>query len=475
MNVKRTELLKALKQCLPGIENGNKVLEGADLFVFSKGFVHSYNDIISVSVPVKSEGLLEEGIDGAVRAEEFYGIINKFNGDLIEFTVEKEKWILKSGKAKAELVLMSGDFTERFENIKPEKKQWLEISPEFTQGLGICKMSNNNKQISGLYITSVDITSSDGYQVNHYSYSGPEFDNFWISDDSASELLKVGVLTHLQLKGTWAHFKTADNTTFSVRTLQAEKWPYKKILTLLETHKKTDKDIAAIFPKELFDAIDRASSFHLDISDSKAVRLFISPKRIMVSAERIAGKYEERVLWSEPCPAFEPFELYVDTQMILYAARRSMSFYIHQREGTTPRMIFTTDKSIHLMSTLSKSSENTEEKEEKKETVKKEKTDKENKKSNVPSMYTESEDDEDNEGKETERLIKNAIKKGTKDANKETVNVKKKPIEDDEDDDEEKPVKKKIASKKETVETNDEEDEEDPEMGDDEESADEDD
>jgi len=71
MNVKRTELLKVLKQCLPGIENGNKVLEGADLFIFNKGSVHSYNDVISVSVPVKSDGLLEEGIDGAVRAEEF--------------------------------------------------------------------------------------------------------------------------------------------------------------------------------------------------------------------------------------------------------------------------------------------------------------------------------------------------------------------------------------------------------------------
>jgi hypothetical protein len=399
MNVKRTELLKALKQCLPGIENGNSVLEGADLFVFSQGYVHSYNDVISVSVPVKSEGLLGEGIEGAIKAEEFYSIINKFNGDLIEFIAENDKWILKSGKAKAELTLMSGDFTERFENITPEKKKWLELSPEFTQGLGICRMSSNKNAISGLFVTSKDIVSSDGFQINYFKYKGADFENFWISDASAGELLKVGVLSHIQLKGTWAHFKTADNTIFSIKTLQAEKWPYEKILEVLNTHKKTEKSVAATFPKELFDAIDRASAFYLDISDRNAVRLSISPKRIMVSAERIAGRYEEKVSWKEEPPQFSAFELYVDITMILFAARRSMSFYIHEIENDLPRMIFTTENSIHLMATLSidveeKTETQKPEKKSVKTETKKEAEKPKKKKSNVPAMYEDESEEE---------------------------------------------------------------------------------
>jgi hypothetical protein len=381
MNVKRTELLKALKQCLPGIENGNSVLEGADLFIFKNGFVHSYNDVISVSVPVKSEGLLEEGIEGAVRAEEFYGIINKFGGDMIEFAVGTGKWILKSGKAKAELTLMAGDFSERFENVTPDKKKWLEISPEFSTGLGICRMTNNKNPISGLFITSKDVVSSDGFQINHYKYNEAPFENFWISDDSASELLKVGVLTHIQLKGTWAHFKTADNTTFSVKTLQAEKWPYEKILSVLGTNKKTKTAVAATFPKELFDAIDRASSFYLDISDTKAVRLLITPKHILVSAERIAGKFEEKVAWKDECPQFPAFELYVDINMILFAARRSMSFYIYESEDNAPRIIFTTENSTHLMATLSIDEEKPESKKQPEKTEPKSKKEKPVKKS----------------------------------------------------------------------------------------------
>jgi len=449
MNVKRTELLKALKQCLPGIENGNSVLEGADLFVFNNGYVHSYNDVISVSVPVKSEGLLGEGIDGAVKAEEFYSIINKFNGDLIEFTAENDKWVLKSGKAKAELTLMAGDFSERFENITPEKKKWLEISPEFTQGLGICRMSNNKNAISGLFVTSKDIVSSDGFQINYFKYKGADFENFWISDASAGELLKVGVLTHIQLKGTWAHFKTADNTTFSIKTLQAEKWPYEKILDVLNTHKKTKTSVAATFPKKLFDAIDRASSFYFDISDSKAVRLSISSKRIMVSAERIAGKFEEKVAWKDEPPQFPAFELYVDTDMILFAARRSMSFYIHEIEGNAPRMIFTMENSTHLMATLSigdvekTETEKPEKKPIKAETkkeneAKKETAKRENKKSNVPAMY----DDETDENEQEKPKPKNS-------------NSSKKNKKDDEEE-------------LDTFPTEDEDDEGDPDMGDEE-------
>ena len=355
MNVKRSELLKALKQCLPGIESGAAVLEGADLFVFRNGNVHSYNDIISVAVPIKSDGLLGADIEGAVRAEEFYGIINNFTGELITFEINQaDKWVLKSGKAVATLTLMTGDFTNRFDNIAPEKKKWQTIPTEFAQGLGVCRMPTNKSTISGIYITAADIMSSDGYQINCFNWSGPEFEPFWISDASAGKLLKVGALSHIQPKGAWVSFKTIDGTTFSVKTLQAEKWPHEKLLSLLEIYEQAEDDLSAVFPKELFDAIDRATSFHLTLSDRRAVRLHISPKGIVVSAERASGSFEESVDWKEKVPKFEAFDLYVSTDMMLFAARRSLSFYIRS-DGDTPRLVFKAKDSIHLMATFSES------------------------------------------------------------------------------------------------------------------------
>ena len=77
MTIQRKELLESLKQCMPGIETGSAVLQGADSFVFHNGRIFTYNDSISVTVPIKNEGLLEEGLEGCVRAEEFFKIINK--------------------------------------------------------------------------------------------------------------------------------------------------------------------------------------------------------------------------------------------------------------------------------------------------------------------------------------------------------------------------------------------------------------
>jgi len=427
VNVKRSELLKALKQCLPGIESGTAVLEGADLFVFRNGHVHSYNDIISVAVPIKSDGLLDADIEGAVRAEEFYGIINKFTGELITFEANQaDKWVLKSGKAVATLTLMAGDFTNRFDNIAPEKKKWQAIPTEFTQGLGVCRMPANKSNISGMYITATDIMSSDGYQVNHFKWNGPELESFWISDASAGELLKVGALSHVQPKGSWVSFKTIDGTTFSVKTLQAEKWPYEKLLTVLETHEQSEDDLSAVFPKELFDAIDRAASFHLNISDSRAVRLYISPKGILVSAERASGSFEEMVDWKEKVPKFDAFELYVSTDMMLFAARRSLSFYIHV-DGDTPRLIFKAKDSVHLMSTLSRNEVAAPKPERKAKPTTQEKA---VKKSTPGTMYDE----------EDETLPAKPAKKSVK---------KTPPLKDNEDDEEEeKPVKKHGKGKK---------------------------
>jgi len=354
MNVKRNELLKALKQCLPGIDSGKSVLEGADLFVFKKGFVHSYNDVISVAVPIKAEGFLGADIEGAVRAEEFYGIINKFAGDVISFEAHKGKWVLKSGRATAALTLMAGDFAGRFDNIAPSPEKWAALPSEFSQGLGVCRMSANKSGISGLYITAADIMSSDGYQVNHFKWAGPEgLGALWISDAAAGELLKAGALSHIQHKGTWVSFKTLDGTVFSVRTLQSEMYPFEKLANVLEAHRRMKEQLAAKFPKALVDAIDRASSFCLNIADSRAVRLLISRQGIAVTAERASGNFEETVEWEEEMPKFKALELYVDTGMILFAARRSLAFRICEKDGDLS-LVFATDQSVHLMSTFAK-------------------------------------------------------------------------------------------------------------------------
>ena len=105
-----------------------------------------------------------------------------------------------------------------------------------------------------------------------------------------------------------------------------------------------------------FSAIDRATSFSIDISEHSAVRLVLSKEKIVVSAERSSGKYEEKISWEDEVGDFEEMTVYVDATMMQYAGTRTLEFYIQKgpvRNGKTiPRLLFVTSQSIHLMSTL---------------------------------------------------------------------------------------------------------------------------
>ena len=257
MVIQKKELLESLKACMPGIETGSAVLQGADSFVFHDGKIFTYNDSISVTVPIKNDGLLEEGLEGCVKAEEFFKIISKFPADEIKFSVtEKGTWLLKCGKAKAEMALLNFDFQTRLKNIAPEKDAWIDLSDDFVFGIGTCKMSVNKTQLSGVYFEGQDIISTDGNQMNCYTMKETELPKFWISDNSANELLKLKKLVSMQLQGTWAHFKAEDETMFSIKTLQADTYPASKLKNIIDTSNPKKATLHAKFPKDLFNAID---------------------------------------------------------------------------------------------------------------------------------------------------------------------------------------------------------------------------
>lgn len=363
MKIQKKELVESLKACMPGIETGNAVLQGADSFVFHNGKIFTYNDIISVTVPINQEGLLEEEIEGAVKAEEFFKIISKFPADEIKFTITEEgTWLLKCGKAKAEMALLNFDFETRLKNIAPDENSWQELNDDFVAALGICKMSANKTQLSGIYIEGKDVVSTDGNQMNCYEMKKLNLPKFWISDNSANELLKLDKLVAMQLQGTWAHFKSENGTIFSIKTLQADTFPYSKIKNIIDTSDPKKAELHAKFPKDLFAAIDRAVSFSIDISEHSAVRLVISKEKIEVSAERSSGKYNEKVAWEEEIKnEFEPFTVYVDANMMAFVAQRTVEFYLLKgpvRNGKSlPRLLFVTDASKHLIATLDASSD----------------------------------------------------------------------------------------------------------------------
>lgn len=362
MTIQKNKLLESLKLAMPGIETGNTVLQGSDSFVFHNGKIFSYNDSISVSVPIEQAGMIEEEIEGAVRAEEFFKIISKFPGEEISFVTSEGSWILKCGKAKATLTLQNFDYETRLKGIEPKENEWVEINDEFISAIGSCKMTSNKTPIAGIYVSGKEVFSSDGWQINSYIMDKCKMPCFWISDNSVNEIIKLRKLNGVQSQGSWIHFKSEEGIIFSIKTLQSESYPINKIKSMIDVNNPKDDDLHGTFPKELFNAIDRAVSFSIDISEKSAVRLVISKDKIEVSSERSSGKYSEKVSWDTPMEDdFEPITVYVDSIMMQFVGQRSLEFYLikgPKKNGKViPRLLFVTENSIHLMSTLDSGTE----------------------------------------------------------------------------------------------------------------------
>lgn len=358
MVIQKKELLESLRQCMPGIDTGSAVLQGADSFVFHNGKIFTYNDSISVTVPIRNKDLLEEKLEGCVKADEFFKVVSKLPSDEIKFSVtENGTWLLKCGKAKVEMTLLDFDFEERLKNILPNNDDWIALSDDFVLGIGTCKMLVNKTQLSGVYFENDGIISSDGFQMNYYVIKDMKLPKFWISDSSASELLKLNKLVSMQVQGAWVHFKTEDDTMFSIKTLNADSYPADKLKNIIDTTNPDKAIIHAKFPKALFDAVNRATSFSMDILDCSAVRLSISKDKIEVSSERSSGKYFEKVAWDEEIKQdFESVVIYVDAVMMQFISQRTVEFYLIdgpvKNNKTLPRLLFVTEHSKHLFSTL---------------------------------------------------------------------------------------------------------------------------
>ena len=355
MTINKKLLLESLKNCMPGVDSGNTVLQGSDTFVFHNGRIFSYNDNISVSVPIEQSEMLEESVEGAVKADEFFKILSKLPNDEVNFAVSEKSWLLKSGKAKAELTLIDFDYESRLKGIEPSN-DWKEIKDDFIFAIGSCKMENNKSPLSGVFVSGKEVISTDAYQLNRFTMPETDLPNFWISDNSVNELLKIKNFTSMQLQGNWVHFKTEQGVIFSIKVLNKDNYPYDKVVKLLDNC-NVENAFNATFPENLFDAIDRATAFSMDMSGHNLIRLVLSPKNIEVSSERTSGKYEEKVAWDEGVitEEFEPITIYVDSSMMSYMAQKSLKFYILVSSGNVPpRILFVSDNSKHLLSTFSK-------------------------------------------------------------------------------------------------------------------------
>jgi len=358
MNIDRKELLKVLKLALPGVESGNVILEGADTFIFSDGFIHTYNDNISVSVPFIFTNKAGENVSGALKAKDFYDLINRYAEDNLKFIPKEGVWIIKSENATAELTLLESGLLERVKNIFPSKIKWDKLPERFIEGIALCNFTANKSVLSGIHVCEDIITSTDEIRINWYKMESavPKEKAFWISDIAAVELGKLNNIKKYSVSDSWVHFETEDKTIFSCKRLAQDKYPYAKISSMIASHAKEKGDIGNQLPEKLMDAVRRASSLSQNIESFNTIKLTLDTDSIEVFSQRPSGKYTEKVAWAKSfTKEIKPIGIHVDFAMIENAIKYSKTFYLKSittKDKTTVRIIFVHENGMQLVSTF---------------------------------------------------------------------------------------------------------------------------
>jgi hypothetical protein len=355
MILQRSEFLTAMKQAMPGVESGNTILQGADTFIFHDGFIHTYNDTISVSVHFPITNKAGENISAAIKAKDFYDLISRYEGDTISIVPKSDMWIVKSENARAELTLLENNLIERIQGITNGKFKWVNILERFFEGLAICNFKSQS-QLSGVYCSDKNIISTDNLKVNHYTLDDEIVTSFWINNDAVTELLKLNNVVKYYVSDSWVHFQTEDKTIFSCKRLAQENYPYSKVIDFIESHKKEKGDISNELPNKLIDAVNRAAALSQNIESFDTVKLTFTKDNIEVFSQRPSGKYTENVPWEKPFKNdISPISIYVDYSMIQNGIKYSKSFYLKNtvvQEKVKTRVVFVSEFGIQLISTF---------------------------------------------------------------------------------------------------------------------------
>jgi len=353
MIISKSKIISAMKNALPGIDSVS-LIEGADTFIFRKGFIHSYNDSISVTTPFD----MGEGVEFVVKAKDFYSLISKMKEDTISLELNDNSVILKCGKAKASFVLMKDTIATSVMALSEEQNNWEPLPDNFKNNLIKCIIKGNHYSIAGVYVSSDIMYSTDGMRINSFHLKSP-MKKFWISDYAADNILKIGEFKEYCLSKNWVYFKDSSNTILSCRKLPDEKYPESSFANIVLSHSKNEKDLSNKLPEGFIEALNRAASLSISLSIYNAVELIFSKDEIEVSSERTSGSYSEKIPWEKPFEEeFDPVKVYVDSSMIENGLFYSKEFYlksIRSKGGIIKtRIVFGDDEGVHLLGTIDK-------------------------------------------------------------------------------------------------------------------------
>ena len=349
MNLTKSELITAMQKCLPGVEKGSSLIEGADAFLFGNNQIHTYNDSIAVSVPVNLDGMA-----GAVKAMDFFKLVSKINAAIIMVEpTDDGKLHLIAGRTKASITLLKTQTEAYIQELNVTGLKWIKIPDNFLEGLKLCKMSCNPTPLRGICVVGNHMYSTDSVRINMFTLSS-EMESFWLDDPTVGDLMKMGPITDYCIVGNWAHLRMGDGTVFSCRRKDHSQFPVSQILTQISMVEAIDPGLKVSnhLPQALVEVVDRVATMASgDGAASQLVKLTFKKDEVNIFATKSSGSAEESAPLETPFEVEPCLILWVESNFLTEAAKKVMDFDVVRAGGSCPALVFHSPNYIQLAST----------------------------------------------------------------------------------------------------------------------------
>ncbi len=278
--MKREELLHALSIIKPGLSN-KEIVEQTTHFAFKDGEAFTYNDQISINCE------FDVGFEGAVKAEEFFQIIDKLKEDEVDLKIKNGKLLIESGKTKASLSVETDISLPEIEI--PE--DWLPLPENFTDAMHFCSFSvgeNINKfEFTCLNIIEDSIISCDNHRITKKELDAKIEVPFLLLGSSAKQLEKYKPIEYA-LSDNWIHFQNNEGVIFNCRTVEAL---YPDVDQLFEIEGEEIE-----LPKELEEAVSKADILtSTNFEQDKFITLTLKKNELICRGEGQLGWLEESI------------------------------------------------------------------------------------------------------------------------------------------------------------------------------------
>ena len=332
LNVPKELLLSTLRKCLPGVEKGGSLIEGADTIVFGGNYAHSFNDRIAVSAPIV--GVEGGNLEGAIKAMDLFKLVSKVPALFLQVEIKDNAWHIVAGKLKAKISLIHTTTTERIAAMGLDGLAWAALPENFAEGVALCTLKTNTP-FRGIYVNGTDMISTDNMRMCLFGLAAP-MPPIWVDAPAIAELFKLTAKAtefHAERGGEWVHFKLTDGTIFSSKRKPEDQFPALSIRSTVQTLAGHEGGIRGHLPAGLAEVVDRVSTLASDIGGQVPIRLILGKETLEIHAEKATGSVSETIAWETPFEADPNVEIWVESSFLAEAAPKAMEFKITPPQG----------------------------------------------------------------------------------------------------------------------------------------------